>query len=223
DLVVVRSHHDLHVCQQVLRLLQSVLQLGQILTHRLPHIGNRAIHVLDGVISMLAEGDQLIGNTIDFGTFGRQYSVDVIQYSLDFLLRGWASDGFQIGKETARVPLMPSSSPCACVMSALALSATSAILPAISSRLAASFDGIADPGPSRFASLLPVVIDKAALFMMLTSPSLATDFSFKGVPCLTSSRISIFVGSDVQGLTAVTLPTVIPPKSTSAPGSSPPA
>ena len=59
--------------------------------------------------------------------------------------------------------------------------------------------------------LMPVVIDKAALFMMLTKPSLAIDFSFSGVPFLTSIRISIRVGSAIQGRTAVTLPQLIPP------------
>ena len=80
-----------------------------------------------------------------------------------------------------------------------------------------------DPGGRRLASLLPVVIDSEAPLMTLVKPSLATDFSFSGVFCLTASRISIFVASDAQGRTPVTFPTLIPPKSTEAPGSSPPA
>jgi len=105
----------------------------------------------------------------------------------------------------------------------LALSATVVILPAISSKLATSCDVIAEPGGSRLASLLPVVIESDALFIMLVIPSFAIDFSFSGVPCLTSTRISILVGSDVHDRTDLTLPAVIPPKSTEAPGSSPPA
>jgi hypothetical protein len=66
-------------------------------------------------------------------------------------------------------------------------------------------------GGRRFASIVPVVIDRAALFITLTKPSLATDFSFSGVFFWTSRRISILVGSTDQGRTAVTLPTFMPP------------
>ena len=71
--------------------------------------------------------------------------------------------------------------------------------------------------------MLPVVIDKAAPFMTLTKPNLATDFSFSGVSLSISSRTSIRVGSVAQGRTAVTLPALIPPNRTEAPGSIPPA
>ena len=100
--------------------------------------------------------------------------------------------------------LIPPSSPSTCVIRPLALSATMATLPVMSSRLAASWEGIDVPGVSRGASLLPVLTDSAGSLIMLTDPSFAIDFSLTGVPALSSSRISIRVGSAAQGLTAVT-------------------
>ena len=71
-----------------------------------------------------------------------------------------------------------------------------------------------DPGGRRLASLLPVVIESAAPLMTLMMPNFAIDFSLTGVFCFTDKRISMRVGSAVPGRTAVTLPTLIPPKST---------
>ncbi len=59
--------------------------------------------------------------------------------------------------------------------------------------------------------------------MRVMEPSFATDFELTGVPCFTSKSISIRVGSDGSELTAVTLPTLIPPNGTSVPGANPPA
>src|SRR6185369_10114724 len=92
-----------------------------------------------------------------------------------------------------------------------------------SSRLTDSADGTRAPALRRPASLLPVVIISAGVAMMLTVPTRAVDFWFKGVPDFTANKMSIRVGSSDQGRTALTWPTFMPPKSTAAPGARPPA
>jgi hypothetical protein len=89
--------------------------------------------------------------------------------------------------------------------------------------LTVSSDGIAAPGFSRAALLLPVVMEIAGLAIRLTVPNLAVQLALIGVPSLTSSNNSISVGSSFHARTTVTLPTVIPPYNTAEPGSTPPA
>src|SRR5215468_11292436 len=84
-------------------MLQSGLQLNQIFAGWLADIAYGAIHVLNRVISVLAEGDQLIGNTIDLRPFTRQHSTDVVEYGLNFPLVWFAGHSVQIRKQTARV------------------------------------------------------------------------------------------------------------------------
>src|SRR5262249_325453 len=57
ELVIVRSNCNLEIHHQSSSFLQSVLQFSQIFTHWFAHICNGAIHVLNRVISMLAERD----------------------------------------------------------------------------------------------------------------------------------------------------------------------
>ena len=109
------------------------------------------------------------------------------------------------------------------MISSSALSAIPESFLVISSMLTVSCEGIAWPALSRGAPWVPVVIEIAGLLIKLTDPSFATDFSFSGVPSLTSRRISICVGSSLHALTPLTLPTLIPPNRTSDPGSTPPA
>ena len=78
-------------------------------------------------------------------------------------------------------------------------------------------------GGRRGASFDPMLMEMAGLVMIVTDPSFATELAFTGVPCLMSNRISIRVGSCGSGRTAVTVPTLMPPNRTSAPGSNPPA
>ena len=67
---------------------------------------------------------------------------------------------------------------CTDVISASAVSATITILRCRSSRLRDSSDAITAPAGNRAASFAPVLIERTAVLIRLTDPSLATDFAF---------------------------------------------
>ena len=100
NLVIICPYQHLHVSQQLLGLQQGTLQISQIPADWLAYIADGAIHVLNGVIGMLAQRVQLIGKTINLGPFSRQHFVDVIQDGSNPLLIGFPGHGIQVGKQT---------------------------------------------------------------------------------------------------------------------------
>jgi len=85
------------------RLQPSPLYFSSAPAGGLADVVDSAIHVLNGLIGVLAQRIQLIGKTIDFGPSSRKHSVDVIQHGSNPLLIGFPSHGIQVGKQRTRV------------------------------------------------------------------------------------------------------------------------